>query len=348
MAQQAEAGVVDINVMLARLVDRQGLSSAQMAAIVGQFMDGAATPAQIGAFLTAMRMKGESVDEVVGAAQAMRQRMIRVDFSAPVVLDTCGTGGDGSGSVNVSTLAAFIIAACGVPVAKHGNRALSSRSGSHDVIEALGIDPAPNAETAAHCLREVGLAFLFAPVFHAATKNVAVPRRELGFRTVFNLLGPLTNPGGARFHMNGVYAADRLEMVARAHAALGATRAMVVHGTGGLDEIAVQGTTEVAELRDGIVTRMTIAPAMFGLPEADAAGLKGGEPAENARLLQAALEGAPGAIRIAGLLSAAAGLYVAGKAPSLEEGARLAATAIDSGAASDILVRLQTLTPRAT
>jgi anthranilate phosphoribosyltransferase len=348
MAQHGESETVDIKSVLARVVDREGLSSAEMAAIVGQFMDGAATPAQIGAFLTAMRMKGESVDEVVGAAQAMRQRMLRVDFAAPVILDTCGTGGDGSGSVNISTLAALVIAACGVPVAKHGNRALSSRSGSHDVIEALGIDPAPNAETAARCLREVGLAFLFAPVYHAATKNVAIPRRELGFRTLFNLLGPLTNPGGARFHLNGVYAADRLEMVARAHAALGATRAMVVHGAGGLDEIAVHGPTEVAELRDGVVTRMTIAPTTFGLPEADAAGLKGGEPAENAQLLQAALEGAPGAIRIAALLSAAAGLYVAGKVSSLEEGARLAATAIDTGAARNILERLQTLTPRAT
>jgi len=347
MAQQAESRELDIKAVLARVVQGEGLSSAEMAAIVGQFMDGAATPAQIGSFLTAMRMKGESVDEVVGAAQAMRQRMIRVNFSAPVILDTCGTGGDGSGSVNVSTLAAIVIAACGVPVAKHGNRALSSRSGSHDVIEALGIDPAPNAELAARCLTEVGLAFLFAPVYHAATKNVAIPRRELGFRTLFNLLGPLTNPGGARFHLNGVYAADRLEMVAQAHAALGATRAMVVHGAGGLDEIAVHGPTEVAELRDGVVTRKTISPEMFGLPAADAAGLKGGEPAENARLLLAALEGAPGAIRTAGLLSAAAGLYVAGKAATLSDGTRLAAEAIDSGAARKILSRLQTLTPRA-
>ncbi len=209
---------------LAQVVAGRSLSTADMSAVVGCMMDGEATPAQVGGLLAALRMKGETVDEVVGAASAMRQRMLRVPAGEPALLDTCGTGGDGSGTVNISTLASFIVAACGVKVAKHGNRALSSRSGSHDVIEAMGIDPMPTPETALRCLAEVGLCFMFAPNFHAATRHVAGPRRELGFRTLFNLLGPLTNPAGARYHMNGVFAAERCEFLAQAHAQTGIAR----------------------------------------------------------------------------------------------------------------------------
>ena len=225
-------------------------------------MDGEGTPAQVGALLTALRMKGETVDEVVGAARAMRARMLTVDAAATAVLDTCGTGGDGSGSVNVSTLASFIVAACGVQVAKHGNRALSSRSGSHDVIEALGLDPAPEPRAGRRAAwPRPGICFMFAPAYHAATKAVAGPRREIGFRTLFNLLGPLTNPAGARLHLNGVFARERCEFLARAHKALGSRRALVVHGTGGLDEIAPAGPTHVAELSaDGNVRSYEITP----------------------------------------------------------------------------------------
>ena len=206
----------------------------------------------MGGLLVALRMKGETVDEMVGAARAMRARMVRVPFEGDV-LDTCGTGGDGSQSVNISTIASFIVAGAGVVVAKHGNRAQSSRSGSHDVIEALGLDPAPSPELAVRCLREAKLAFLFAPAHHAATRHVVGPRRELGLRTLFNMLGPLTNPCGARFHMNGIFSRQRCEPLARAHALLGSERALVVHGAGNLDEIAPAGKTHVAELRDGVV-----------------------------------------------------------------------------------------------
>ncbi|MDX2021571.1 MAG: anthranilate phosphoribosyltransferase [Deltaproteobacteria bacterium] len=330
---------------LASVVTGKDLSQDEMAAVVGLFMDGHATGAQIGSLLTALRMKGETVDEVVGAALAMRSRMTRVECDLPVMVDTCGTGGDGSGSVNVSTLAAFVVAACGVPVAKHGNRALSSRSGSHDVIEALGINPAPSPELAHICLRDVGLAFLFAPTYHTATKAVAGARRELGFRTLFNLLGPLTNPAGARHHMNGVFAPERVTFLAEAHQKLGATRALVVHGHGGLDEIATEGKSLVAELRDGLVRTYEVSPADFELPEHDAKGLLGGLPDENARLLLAAIGGEAGAYRSAAVMSAAAAVFVAGKAPSLSAAARLCEQAIDSGKAMQILQRLRQIAP---
>jgi anthranilate phosphoribosyltransferase len=320
MTSPAAKPGLGIREALAQVVAGRSLSSAEMAAVVGCIMDGEATQAQAGALLTALRMKGETVDEVVGAALAMRQRMVRLPADGSVLLDTCGTGGDGSGTVNISTLASFIVAACGVKVAKHGNRALSSRSGSHDVIEAMGIDPAPTPETALRCLTEVGICFMFAPNFHAATRHVAGPRRELGFRTLFNLLGPLTNPAGARYHMNGVFAAERCEFMARAHAQLGSLAAMVVHGAGGLDEIAPAGPTQVA-------------------------GLAGGDAATNAQLLQAALAGAPGAIRVAALLEAAASLYVVGAASDLRIGARQAAAALDSGGAGAVVDRLRGLSP---
>jgi anthranilate phosphoribosyltransferase len=330
---------------LSKLVAGQGLSAAEMTAVVGQIMDSEATPAQVGALLAALRMKGETVDEVVGAAQAMRERMVRVDTDYPVLLDNCGTGGDGSGSVNVSTVAALILAACGVKVAKHGNRALSSRSGSHDVLEALGVDPAPGPDLVRRCLAEVGVGFMFAPVYHAATKNVAGPRREVGFRTLFNLLGPLTNPAATRYHVNGVFARERCEFLARAHEQLGSRRAMVVHGSGGLDEFAPTGPTFVAELDDGKVRSYEVSPSDFGLAEASAEGLKGGEPALNASLLLATLRGEAGASRIAALMTAAAGLVVTGGASNLREGASLAGDALDSGKAMSVLERLRTMVP---
>jgi anthranilate phosphoribosyltransferase len=330
---------------LAQVVAGQNLSAEEMTAVVGCIMDGQSTPAQVGSLLTGLRMKGETVDEVVGAATAMRQRMVRLPAEGAVLLDTCGTGGDRSGTVNISTLASFIVAACGVKVAKHGNRALSSRSGSHDVIEAMGIDPAPTPEAALRCLKEAGLCFMFAPNFHAATRHVAGARRELGFRTLFNLLGPLTNPAGARYHMNGVFAADSCEFVARAHGQLGSLRALVVHGAGGLDEIAPRGPTQVAELRDGVVRCYQIQPADFDLAEEDPAGLAGGDAATNARLLQATLTGASGAIRSAALMAAGASLFVVGVASDLRTGARLAADALDSGKARAVVENLRSLSP---
>lgn len=333
---------------IARAVDRKDLTADEMTAAVGVIMDGQGTPAQIGALLAALRTKGETVDEVVGAARAMRERMTRVRVDAPMMVDTCGTGGDGSGSINVSTLAAFIVAGCGVVVPKHGNRALSSRSGSHDTLEALGIDPAPSPELAERCLREVGLAFLFAPAYHAATRHVGPARRELGIRTVFNMLGPLTNPAGTRCSVNGVYARERCELMAEAHRSLGATRVMIVHGEGGLDEFAPAGLTFVAELREGAVRTYELRPADFGLEPADPAGLRGGEPALNARVLAEALDGggAGGAVRTVGVMTAAAALVVAGAASDLRTGARRAEVALDDGSARRVLERLRVLAPR--
>ena len=334
---------------LVRVTDGKNLTVDEMTDIVGVIMDGGATPAQIAGLLVALRMKGETVDEMVGAARAMRARMVRVPFEDGPVLDTCGTGGDGSRSVNISTLASFIVAGAGVVVAKHGNRAQSSRSGSHDVIEALGLDPAPSPELALRCLREAKLAFLFAPVHHAATRHANGPRRELGLRTLFNMLGPLTNPCGARFHMNGIFSRERCEPLARAHAALGSERALVVHGAGQLDEIAPAGTTHVAELRDGAVRVYEVAPVDFGLDEADPAGLLGGEPDFNARIVLETLAGGPSgphlAVRNASLMAAGAALYVSGHAADLRAGTARAAAALDGGAARGVLERLRVIVP---
>jgi anthranilate phosphoribosyltransferase len=345
--ESGQGGKAELTVRaaLAMLVEGKDLSASDMTGVVGQIMDGAATPAQIGALLTVLRMKGETVDEVVGTAQAMRQRMLRVETNIPILLDNCGTGGDGSGSVNVSTLAALILAACGVKVAKHGNRALSSRSGSHDVLEALGVDPAPGPDLVRRCLAEIGLCFMFAPVYHSATKNVAGPRREVGFRTLFNLLGPMTNPAGARYHVNGVFARERCEFLARAHMQMGSRRAMVVHGSGGLDEFSPAGPTFVAELVDGKVRSFEVSPADFGLAEASLDGLKGGEPALNAHMLVETLNGKPGASRVAALMTAAAGLVVTGIAPNFGKGATLAVAALDSGKAMSVLERMRLLAP---
>jgi anthranilate phosphoribosyltransferase len=338
---------VTIKDALARVVARHDLNAEEMAAVVGEIMDGQATPAQVGALLAALRMKGETVEEVVGAAQAMRARMTPVDFVAEVMVDTCGTGGDGSRSVNISTLAAFMVAAAGVVVPKHGNRAQSSRSGSHDVIEALGLDPAPGPALAARCLREAKLAFLFAPAHHSATRHAAGPRKELGFRTVFNLLGPLTNPAGVRFHVNGIFARDRCELLARAHGALGSARALVVHGAGGLDEFAPAGATFVAELRDGGVRGYEIAPSAFGLDEHDPVGLAGGEPADNARIIMDVLRGeGPAAARSAAVMTAGAALYVSGAADDLRDGARLADQTLSGGGALGVLETLRGIAPK--
>jgi anthranilate phosphoribosyltransferase len=341
------APALSIKDALARAVDRRDLTSDEMAEIVGQIMDGQATQAQIGALLTALRMKGETVDEVVGAARAMRARMTRVDFSGDAVIDTCGTGGDGSRSVNVSTIAAFIVAGAGVTVAKHGNRAQSSQSGAHDVIEELGLDPAPKPEVSIRCLEEARLAFLFAPAHHAATKHVVGARKEVGFRTLFNLLGPLTNPAGVRLHVNGIFSGERCELLAKAHAALGSRRALVVHGAGGLDEFAPAGTTFAAELEDGAVRTRELRPADFGLDESDPAGLAGGTPADNARVaLEVLGGGGPAAARNAALMTAGAAIHVAGAAPNLRAGATRAREVLDGGGARGVLETLRRLTPR--
>jgi anthranilate phosphoribosyltransferase len=323
--EEAQLGIREA---LQRVVDRRDLSADEMAAVVGEIMDGKTTPAQIGALLAAMRMKGETVDEVVGAARAMRSRMTAVEFAAETMVDTCGTGGDGSRSINVSTIAAFVVAGAGVTVPKHGNRAQSSQSGAHDVIEALGLNPASSPELSIRCLREAKLAFLFAPAHHAATKHAVGPRKELGLRTIFNLLGPLTIPCGVRVHVNGIFAKDRCELLARAHGALGSRRALVIHGAGGLDEFAPAGPTFVAELADG--------------------KLAGGAPADNARIALEVLDGrGPAAARNAVIMTAAAALYASGISPNLEAAADRASEVLAAGGALGVLETLRRIAPRA-
>jgi anthranilate phosphoribosyltransferase len=339
---------MDIRPAIARVVAGQDLSRDEIAAVFGAIMDGEASPAQIGGLLVALRMKGETADEIAGAASAMRSRALAVTCPDPAsAVDTCGTGGDGSGSVNLSTLAAVVVAGAGATVAKHGNRALSSRAGSADVLEALGVAIDAPVGVVERCLREVGIAFLFAPAFHAATRHAAAPRRELGTRTIFNLLGPLTNPAAVGCQVVGVFDAAWCEPVARALGQLGARRAFVVHGQGGLDEVAVRGPTTVAEwdASRGDVAVSEVTPADFGLDEADPEGLRGGEAIENAATMRRVLAGiaghghADGPVRTGTLLAAGAALVACGRADDFRIGAEMAAESIDSGRAASTLDR---------
>ena len=301
-------------------------------------MDGAATPSQIGAFLMGLRVRGETVPEIAGAVSVMREKMTRVE-APPHAVDIVGTGGDASGSYNVSTCAAIVAAASGAVVAKHGNRALSSRSGAADTLEALGVHLAAEPEAIGRCIAECGIGFMFAPNHHAAMRHVGPSRSELGTRTIFNLLGPLSNPAGVERQVVGVYAAEWVEPLAHVLNDLGCERAWVVHGDG-LDELTVTGPTKVAELIEGTVRTFELAPDAVGLDRHDFSALKGGDAQENARALRAVLDGQAGAYRDITLLNAAAGLTVAGLAANLKEGVAMAATAIDEGAAKATLARL--------
>ncbi len=334
---------MEVGQAIARVIGGDDLSADEIAAVFGTIMDGAATPAQIGGLLIALRMKGETAEEIAGAATAMRARALRLHCpDVDTAVDTCGTGGDGSGSVNVSTVAALVAAAAGARVAKHGNRAQSSKAGSADVLEALGVTIDAPVAVVERCLAEVGIGFLFAPGFHAATRHAAGPRRELGTRTIFNLLGPLTNPAGVKNQIVGVFAVDWCLPIAEALGRLGARRAFVVHGEGGLDEIAVRGTTRVAEwdAARGQVTEREISPVDFGLEEADPAGLRGGDAAHNAGVARRVLGGETGAVRTAVVMEAAVALTAAGVTPDFAAGAERAAAAIDRGDALATLDRL--------
>lgn len=323
--------------LLEKLERRQDLTSDEAAAAMGAIMDGRAQPSQVAGLLVALRMKGERPAEIVGFARAMRERAVRLSRSVTPVFDTCGTGGDRSGSFNVSTAAAVVVAACGVRVAKHGNRSVSSRCGSADVLEALGVAVAAPPATVERCLDEVGLAFCFAPTFHPSMRHAAETRRELGIRTAFNLLGPLTNPAGATRQLVGVPRPELTDLVARALALLGAERAWVVHGADGLDEISTTGYTKVSECRDGHVHTFYIHPSDYGLPKASKAALTGGDAATNAAIVRDVLAGVRGPARDIVLLNAAAALLVAGRAATIREGLGLAADAIDSGRARAVL-----------
>jgi len=324
---------------ISRVIERKDLDEKQMIEVMNEIMSGEATPAQIGSFITALRMKGETIEEITGAAMVMREKATRIATGVAVdkgeiLVDTCGTGGDSSGTFNVSTTTAFVVAAAGIPVAKHGNRSITSHCGSADVLEALGVKLDLTPEQVGNCVREVGIGFLFAPMLHGAMKYAIGPRREIGIRTIFNVLGPLTNPAGANVQLLGVYAPDLCEKLAMVLGRLGSLRAMVVCGAGNVDELTVTGDTEVAELSNGAVRTYTVRPEDVGLSRSRLADLKGGStPEESAVMLRDILGGAEGPKRGMLLLNSGAALYAAGKAPGLKTGVELAAEIIDSGAA---------------
>ena len=318
---------------IAKVIDGDDLRRDEMVDVMNQIMSGDATDAQIGAFLIALRLKGESVDEIAGAATVMREKATPIATKHDVIVDTCGTGGDHSGTFNISTTAAFVAAGAGLCVAKHGNRAATSQSGSADVLMALGVNIEASPETVSQCLDEVGIGFLFAPALHGAMKYAIGPRRELGVRTIFNALGPLTNPAGARRQVIGVYSAALTETLAGVLATLGAERAYVVHGADGLDEMTLTGPTKVSELKDGAVSTYRVSPGEVGLGQVRAAALKGGDADSNAAITLSVLKGAEGPARDIVLLNAAAAIVAGGKASDLREGVQVAAEAIDSGRA---------------
>ena len=326
----------EFGAILKRIAAGERLDAAQSASAFGAMMSGGVSEMRMAAFLTALAVRGSSVAEIAGAARAMRAAMTKVEAPGNAI-DVCGTGGDGAGTLNVSTATAFVVVACGVAVAKHGNRAMSSRTGAADVLEALGVPINLNAEAARKSLMNPGFAFLFAPSYHPAMKNVAPVRRDLGFRTVFNLLGPICNPAGVRRQLIGIFAREWLEPVAHVLAELGTEKAWIVHGADGLDELSTTGPTRVAILEDGRVTMRDIVPEDAGIERTSLAALKGGTAEDNARAIRDLFSGAKGAFRSIVLLNAAAALIAAGQATNLKDGVAQAAEAIDKGRAAAAL-----------
>ncbi|NJD39189.1 MAG: anthranilate phosphoribosyltransferase [Geobacter sp.] len=343
---------------LARVVDRHDLSEGEMIEVMNQIMSGECTQAQIGAFITALRMKGETVEEITGAARVMRERAtpIRVgrnvldidrddiNLDQETILDVVGTGGDGTNTFNVSTTVSFVVSACGVKVAKHGNRSVSSACGSADVLEKLGVNLDVTPELVEHCINEIGIGFLFAPALHGAMKHAIGPRREIGIRTIFNILGPLTNPANADCQVMGVYRDDLIEKLAGVLHRLGCKRGYVVHGSDGMDEITLTGETAAAEVTPDGVRLFTITPEEFGFTRCTMQALKGGDAVANAVIVRAVLDGEQGPRREIVLLNAAFALQAAGRCSTVAEGVTLATAAIDSGAARSQLEKLITLT----
>lgn len=335
---------------LAKVIDGVDLSDKQMQMVMDQIMTGGATPVQIGSFLTALRMKGETVEEISGAARVMREKVTPInsgiDFSSgEVLLDTCGTGGDGSGTFNVSTTAAIVVAGCGVRVAKHGNRSISSSCGSADVLEAAGVNISLDADQVSECIKQIGIGFLFAPALHGAMKYAIGPRKEIGIRTIFNVLGPLTNPAGANVQVLGVFSKELTEPIATVLANLGCLRALVVHGEGNLDELTVTGETTVSELKNGSISNYRLLPEEVGLSRHALAELSGGKDSnEAAQIMHEVLNGAEGARREMTLLNSGAALMVSGMVSELSEGIEMAADCIDSGKADQKLRKLKEVT----
>lgn len=335
---------MNIREAIDRVIQRADLSETEMEGVMGQIMDGEATPAQIASLITGLRMKGESVGEVTGAARAMRARSRKPGVPQGDYLDTCGTGGDGSSTFNISTAAALVASGGGLAVAKHGNRSVSSNCGSADVLRELGVNIECAPELVEKCLAEVGVAFFFAPLWHPAMKFAIGPRREIGIRTIFNLLGPLTNPAGATRQLLGVYDHRWVKALAEVLARLGSRRVMVVNSQDGLDEISLSGNTRVAELKEGKIETGEFGPKDFGLPCSELSVIQTRNPQDNARVILGVLSGEKGPHRDVVLLNSAAAFLVGGKAAGLREGVELACQSIDSGAAREKLRKLAEVT----
>lgn len=337
---------MNIKEAIGEVVTGKNLTESQMISVMDEIMSGSATEAQIGSFITALRMKGETIDEIVGAVRVMREKATFVDTGVDtaggeVLMDIVGTGGDGSGTFNVSTTTAFVVAGAGITVAKHGNRAVSSNCGSADVLEALGVDLKLSAEAVSRCVHSVGIGFLFAPMLHGAMKYAIGPRREIGIRSIFNILGPMTNPAGANVQLTGVFAKNLTTTLAEVLVRLGMKHTLVVWGEGNMDELTVTGTSYIAEGRNGKVADYSIEPEDLGLVRADISEIKGGATAEEAaEQVREVLQGKPGAKLDMVLLNSGAALFAAGKVETLKDGVDLARTVIDSGAALDKLNQL--------
>ncbi len=333
-----------IKEQIKRVISGQSLTETEMIEVMNIIMRGQATDAQIACFLTALRLKGESVSEITGAARVMREKVRKVNSSASMIVDTCGTGGDLKGTFNISTTAALVTAGAGVVVAKHGNRSVSSKSGSADVLKTLGVNIEIPYTRVEECLEVAGVAFLYAPLLHPAMKHAIGPRREIGIRTIFNILGPLTNPAGAHAQVVGVYDAQLTETLARVLKNLGLESAFVVHGEDGLDEVTITTRTQISEVKDGQVKTGFFEPQEAGLEPASLNSILGGTPEKNAEITLAVLSGQGGAARDIVLLNSAFALMAAGKAGTVTEGVKLAAQSIDSGAARAKLEKLREIT----
>jgi len=330
-----------INDAIGVLVTGGDLSEEEAFQSLTALIEGKATDSQIATFLTALRMKGENEEEITGFARAIRAKAIPVNPKVEGLVDTCGTGGDMTGTFNISTTAAFVVSACGLPVAKHGNRSVSSKSGSADLLESLGIEINLSAQSVEHCIEETGIGFLFAPFFHSAMKHVSRARKEMAIRTVFNILGPLVNPAGAYCQLMGVYDPHLTEMIGAVLLRLGVEKALVVHGAGAMDEISTLGPTRATEVRDGKIKTYNILPQDYDFAPANAADLLGGDPDTNAALTKDILQGTPGPKTDIVILNAAAALYIAGKANDIAAGVTMAQTALDSGQAWEKLEQLR-------
>ncbi len=332
--------------ILNKIVTGESLNEEEAYETMNEIMLGITTPAQIASFLTALRVKGETVEEITGCARAMRENAVSLKETYPLAVDTCGTGGDSKGTFNISTVAAFVVAGTGKMVAKHGNRGVSSKSGSADVLEALGININLTPSQVEECLQKLGIAFFFAPVFHPAMKHAIGPRREIGFRTIFNLLGPLTNPAGVKQQILGVYDPDITELIAGVLKRLGAQNAMVVCGEGGIDEISITGFTKITQIKNREITTYYIKPEDLGLCRYELKDIKGGDAKVNAEITLNILRGKDGAQRLIVIVNAAAALIVGGIAKDMRDGIKIAAETIDSGAALKKLEGLREYTKR--